>query len=311
MKKLITIMKQLLAMKKYASFALIVLVCASCSSVGKDSPNEPSKEDYTIDFQLEEGRIVLHAKVNDMDSLRFMLDNGSSATIFDSTFWLSLEKQNAPHFIQNIGNFDDYYCPTNISLSDYTYSIDTLYVASEKYSQNHFSALSLNGIIGVELFYKNIVDVDFENQKIHISDQLPENIQDYKQYDMISLHKQGDPYYHKMRFLTVDGLYDKKGEPVSSHFLIDLGSITNNLDYPFCDNIDIEKSKSMASDTTSMIHMLLNKYPMIETVYMDTFADTAHVDNFKNGVIGIAFLKHFNVIFDYPHNKLYLKPNRQ
>ena len=111
MKKLIAIMKQLLAMKKYASFALIVLVCASCSSVGKDSPNEPSKEDYTIDFQLEEGRIVLHAKINDMDSLRFMLDNGASTTMFDSTFWLSFRQQNAPHFIQNSGNFDYYYCP--------------------------------------------------------------------------------------------------------------------------------------------------------------------------------------------------------
>ena len=299
-------------MKNHALFILIPLVITSCSSMGKkEALSIPQKEECAFDFKLEQGRIVIYAKINDMDSLRFMLDNGASATIFDSTFWLSLEKQNAPHFIQNIGNFDDYYCPTNISLSDYTYSIDTLYVASEKYSQNAFSALSLNGIIGVELFYKNIVDIDFENQKIHISDQLPENIQDYKQYDMISLHKQGDPYYHKMRFLTVDGLYDKKGEPVSSHFLIDLGSITNNLDYPSCDNIDIEKSKSMASDTTSMIYMLLNKYPMIETVYMDTFADTAHVDNFKNGVIGIAFLKHFNVIFDYPHDKLYLKPIKQ
>jgi len=297
-------------MKKHALFILIPLVITGCSYMGeKEAQSIPQKEECAFDFKLEQGTIVIYAKINDMDSLRFMLDNGSSATIFDSTFWLSLEKQNAPHFIQKSGNYDYYYCPTSLSLSDYTYFIDTIYVASEKYSHDFFSALSLKGMIGVELFNKSIVGVDFENQKIHISDHLPENIQDYQKYDMVSLHKQGDPYYHKMRFLTVDGLYDKKGEPVSSHFLIDLGSITNNLDYPSCDNIDIEKSKSMASDTTSMIYMLLNKYPMIEAVYMDTFADTVHVDNFKNGVIGIDFLRHYNVIFDYPHNKLYLKPN--
>lgn len=299
-------------MKKHALFFLIPLVITGCSYMGeKEAQSIPQKEECAFDFKLEQGRIVIYAKINDMDSLRFMLDNGASTTMFDSTFWQSFKQQNTPHFIQKSGNYDYYYCPTTISLSDYCYSIDTIYVASEKYSQNYFSSLSLKGMIGVELFNKSIVGIDFENQKIFICEHLPENIQDYKQYDMISLHKQGDPYYHKKRFLTVDGLYDKKGEPVSSHFLIDLGSITNNLDYPSCDNIDIEKSKSMASDTTSMIYMLLNKYPMIEAVYMDTFADTAHVDNFKNGVIGIAFLKHFNVIFDYPHNKLYLKPNRQ
>ena len=138
---------------------------------------------------------------------------------------------------------------------------------------------------------------------------MPENIQDYQKYDMVSLHKQGDPYYHKFRFLTIDGLYDKNGEPVSSNFLIDLGSVTNNIDYPFCDKIDIAKSKSMVNDTASIIYSLLNQCPMIESVYMDTFADTVHVDNFKNGVIGIDFLRNYNVIFDYPHNKLYLKPN--
>ena len=299
-------------MKNHALFILIPLVITSCSSMGKkEALSIPQKEECAFDFKLEQGTIVIYAKINDMDSLRFMLDNGASTTMFDSTFWQSFKQQNTPHLIQKSGNYDYYYCPTTISLSDYCYSIDTIYVASEKYSQNFFSSLSLKGMIGVELFNKSIVGIDFENQKIFICDHLPENIQDYKQYDMISLHKQGDPYDHKKRFLTVDGLYDKKGEPVSSHFLIDLGSITNNLDYPSCDNIDIEKSKSMASDTTSMIYMLLNKYPMIEAVYMDTFADTAHVDNFQNGVIGIAFLKHFNVIFDYPHNKLYLKPNRQ
>ena len=65
----------------------------------------------------------------------------------------------------------------------------------------------------------------------------------------------------------------------------------------------------MVNDTASIIYSLLNQCPMIETVYMDTFADTVHVDNFKNGIIGIDFLRHYSVIFDYPHNKLYLKPN--
>ncbi len=222
---------------------------------------------------------------------------------------MSIKEYKNPHFIQKSGNFDYYYCPTSISLSDYTYSIDTMYVASERYSHDYFSALSLNGMIGVELFYKSIVSIDFGNQKIHIGHQLPENIQDYEQYEMVSLRKHGDPYYHKFRFLTINGLYDKNGEPVSSNFLIDLGSVANNIDYPFCDNIDIAKSKSMAKDTASMIYLLLNKCPMRESVYMDTFADTIHIDNFKNGVIGIDFLRHFDVIFDYPDNKLYLKPN--
>lgn len=297
-------------MKNHALFILIPLVITSCSSMGKkEALSIPQKEECAFDFKLEQGRIVIYAKINDMDSLRFMLDNGASTTMFDSTFWQSFKQQNTPHFIQKSGNFDYYYCPTSISLSDYTYSIDTIYVASERYSHDYFSALSLNGMIGVELFYKSIVSIDFGNQKIHIGHQLPENIQDYEQYEMVSLRKHGDPYYHKFRFLTINGLYDKNGEPVSSNFLIDLGSVANNIDYPFCDNIDIAKSKSMAKDTASMIYLLLNKCPMRESVYMDTFADTIHIDNFKNGVIGIDFLRHFDVIFDYPDNKLYLKPN--
>jgi len=297
-------------MKKHALFILIPIVITGCSSMWKkEALSIPQKEECAFDFKLEQGRIVIYAKINDMDSLRFLLDNGATTTIFDSTFWMSIKEYKNPHFIQKSGNFDYYYCPTSISLSDYTYSIDTIYVASERYSHDYFSALSLNGMIGVELFYKSIVSIDFGNQKIHIGHQLPENIQDYEQYEMVSLRKHGDPYYHKFRFLTINGLYDKNGEPVSSNFLIDLGSVANNIDYPFCDNIDIAKSKSMAKDTASMIYLLLNKCPMRESVYMDTFADTIHIDNFKNGVIGIDFLRHFDVIFDYPDNKLYLKPN--
>ena len=299
-------------MKKHALFILIPLVFTSCFYVGKNEVQSlPQKEEYTLDFQLEQGRIVLCAKIDDMDSLRFLLDNGTTTTVFDSIFWTSIKELKTPHFIQKSGSFDIYHCPTSISLSDYTYSIDTIFVASEKHSHDLFSALSLNGIIGVELFNKSIVGIDFEDQKIHVCNQLPESIRDYKQYDMISLHKRDEPYYHKFRFLTIDGLYDKNGEPVSSNFLIDLGSVTNNIDHPFCDHIDIAKSESMANDTTSMIYWLLKKCPIIESVYMDALTDTAHIDHVKNGVIGINFLRHFDVIFDYPHNKLYLKPNEK
>ena len=65
----------------------------------------------------------------------------------------------------------------------------------------------------------------------------------------------------------------------------------------------------MINDTTSVIYLLLKKYPVVNAVSMDYTGDTALVDNFKNGIIGINLLRHFDVIFDYPHNKLYLKPN--
>lgn len=298
-------------MKKFFLFICLSLYLFCCSNNRGEKTLLESKEDITIDFQLEQGRIVLYAKINDMDSLRFMLDNGATATVFDSDFWSSFENTSESHIIKESSRLSTYFCPTSIALSKYIYSIDTVYIASKDYSDNHFSSLSLNGMIGVELFYKKVVSIDFEHHKIHISDQLPENIQNYKKYDMISSYKHDNPYYSKFRFLSVDGLFNKKGEPVTSNFLIDLGCVTNNIDCPFCDNIDIKKSKEMSKDTNSIIYALINKYPMIETVYMDATSDTMHIDHFKSGVIGIDFLKHFNVIFDYPHNKLYLKPIKQ
>ena len=80
----------------------------------------------------------------------------------------------------------------------------------------------------------------------------------------------------------------------------------------FFNKLDIESSMQ---DSLSLPHYLLE--------YRDGFdrssllADTDGNSFFEShscwniaGIIGVEFLKKFHVIFDYPHDKLYLKLNR-
>ncbi|MBQ6155662.1 MAG: hypothetical protein IJK22_03575 [Bacteroidales bacterium] len=63
---------------------------------------------------------------------------------------------------------------------------------------------------------------------------------------------------------------------------------------------------SLKQDTSSQAYDLLRKTNQLN----DQFLPITDDYNIKeDGLLGMDYLSQHNVIFDYPHNKLYLKPN--
>ncbi len=289
--------------------ALLAMSLKGCHSTAPKQ--EPTAQDYEFDFHLEKDRIIIYPAVNGYDSLKFILDNGMFSTVFTPQGWEMMLRKGVskPEFLHPLGSYFSYYLfPTEVKVGSYTYKKDTVQLGNQEWAEG-FEIPDLKGFIGMDLFMDNIVQIDFEKQKVTLKQTLPDDIGSYEQYELLSFSKKDVPYYNKYRFIKLDGFYDLSGNAVTTNFLIDLGCVTNNLDYPFFTKINRDFSRNI--DTNSLTYRLLFDYPIMDTYYIEAETDTTHIDNDRGGVIGIAFMKHHTVIFDYPNNRLYLKRKGQ
>ena len=63
---------------------------------------------------------------------------------------------------------------------------------------------------------------------------------------------------------------------------------------------------SLKQDTTSQAYDYLLKTHQLNDYYIPITDDYIVKED---GTLGVDYLSQHSVIFDYPHNKLYLKPN--
>lgn len=267
--------------------------------------------------ELSGGIIVVKATIDNYpDSLNFIFDTGNTGFSIDSVTadQLGLKMVTSSRFIKGIAGIKkaiftyDHaihfpgFTPSNFDLhvSDYT-------IFEEVYG------LKINGIVGFSFFQQYIVKIDYDKHLIECF--LP---------GAINYPKAGQFLPTTLYKYPVNTVELKEQSFVQSNSIFDLGAGLNylvstrlvnetNLFYPKKKLYPIQVEGlggKKVIDMTIVKKLKIGSY-RFKNVPIHVFEDEYNILNYPNlgGLIGSDLLRRFNLILNYPEDKIHILPN--
>lgn len=291
----------------------------------------PYRGTITMPFELINNLIVLPVRINDSDTLKFVLDTGAGRTIItelgvDQSFNIQYtgeidlrglgSKGSIPALISN-GN--------KIFLEGIEGDNHSVVLLLEGvFNLSSFMGTQVNGLIGYDVFENFIVEIDYQRKRLFFHDpdafqekysnlandddwvELPVDIQDNKLYintDII----QSDSSKINTRFIVDSG---------ASHTLFLYPGSSKDVIIP-PNTIDSYLGSGLAGEIYGSIgrarNLILNDIVLDDVVVSypnsEDIQQALDLDN-RNGSIGADILRRFRVIFNYSDSTMLIKPNR-
>ena len=300
---------------------IVIFSFVNCKGIEPETPKTA-----THPFDLSQGFIKLDAVVSDTIHGVFALDNGKGKTSLDSAFFYS--KFDVSKFVLRKNRFGPKVYEGKIPMKIGTHSfVITVFSVLD---MEKIGAKNTNGIIGVEPFLNQIVNIDFEHLTISFSDSLKVDDSYSKNKMLLSLDAQKGTKTSNMKFVKIQCFGVKPGEKVIGHMEFDLG----------CQGSDILvmgkfikrlNAKSIKKGTVELYFGLQKSGSegyKVDSVVMGGYTinnifaarlfiiykNEPEMDglwgfNEGDGYLGIDFWRRFNLIADYKNDVLYLKPN--
>ena len=280
----------------------------------------------TLQFELVDDHIILPVSVNGSDPLNFVLDSGASATVIlesRGTKMLALEIAGelpvsgvgeGPHPVAHIVK------DTNFSVGSVRLEgLSAVYLplTSVPFFDN-YDEVYFDGVIGAPFFQRFVVEIDYDQQLISFSEpgfEAAKNGHNGAGWQELALQIQsGVPYLSTQ--VGID-----QGQSLAVKLLVDTGyrgpiSLTPETHeeiyephayFPlFSQGLSGEvQTRVGMSETLSMGDYRLENLPVS---YSITGGESDHG---SNGLVGNEVLSRFNLVFDYPNERMFVAPNQQ
>lgn len=306
--------------KKVIYILILLFTVQSCSLVFKkqDRFNVISDDaSYTIPFQLVNDRILVKVRINDIEELNFIFDNGATESFISDTIAKSLnlpvEKYIKRGDMNAVFKKTPLYRTTNFSIYDLSIANYQLGGSETKLFRKYEcdSNLVIDGLLGTDAFASfSFIKFDFVNKLIVLTKDTLEIEKDNYLDHEISVSKSGKSY--------IMGECNRK----SFYGVIDFGSPNSIVAHKrYIDKSDIDVSKYIGSKSWG-----LNSLKELDTIYKVRntiwLAGTSynneiiygHKKNVLEGDlnIGLVFFSKFsNVIFNLKDERLLLSKEKK
>jgi len=299
-----------------------LLVATTLVAAGVHAQEEfippPSQPLTTVSFSLAAESVILVKGIvlGNSDTLNFILDTGSSGISLDSTTasTLGLVPKESDINIRGIAG---------VRKAKFLYGkqlkLNSLIVDNLNFHINDYEFLSyvygvrIDGVIGYSLLSRYILKIDYDDQEITICSQ-----------GTIKYPRGGHLLQPFIRTLPVHSAQLKDHRRIRSRFLFDIGAgLSLVLSHDFeADSAVIRKKRkrfpieahgvggTLDMEMTVMKEFRLGPYRFRNVPTM-IFEDEFNVTSYPylGGLIGNQILKRFNLIINYQHREIHLKPN--
>jgi hypothetical protein len=280
----------------------------------------------TVHFEMIDDHIVLPVSINDSEPLNFVLDSGAGATVIlesRHTTTLPLEL-GAELSVSGVGDGPSPVARivegTDLSLGSVRLEdLSVIYLPLESVPFfNNFDEVYFDGVIGAPFFERFVVEIDYDRQLISFSepDSAEARIdQRDTQWREIPLQIQSGVPYITTQIST------GPEQSIAVKLLVDTGyrgpvSLTPDTHDEIYE--PREYFSTVGQGLSGDVHI---KVGMSESLSLGDF-ELNHVpvsysisggesDDDSNGLLGNEVLSHFNVVFDYPSERMFVKPNAQ
>ncbi len=266
----------------------------------------------TIPFVIEkDNRIYTYCKVNEKDSLYFLIDTGASDMVINSNR-LHKIKMDFNSVVENTGT-------TGINSVKQSRN-NTLFWGKQKYDNVKFISIPYNnelwdGVLGLSILRKHTIKIDYDTKQIYLYDK-----QNYKTNNK---NKLKITYQYNVPFIDLEiETLDKKQRKLKceidtgSDRIIDISTSYVNENKLLNVYTTAFATTKVQGDNEGVIYNVY--FPKVKISNYELYKIPGGVAQIQNGIMNIKgidgmignwFLKRFNLTFDFKNDYLYLEPN--
>lgn len=261
--------------------------------------------------------LAVEAMLNDSISGYFTIDTGMPPTgvILDSTFFYDNFDTTKLKFKFSDNNGYSYY-EGEIPITIGNVKFEGRSIAVRDFKSKIHPEYPYVGLLGVDPFLDRYTIIDMDNSRIAFVD----SIEIDSSYISLPMHTtELDPPDFNRKYISVKGFMDNKGSEKEGLFVFDTGCQPLGLiikpsfleDVPM-NNTRIEQNRLVQDiDSLQLGTIKINRVSVGKPLHP---AEVARFEKttllFGDGVIGMPLIIRFNIIMDYKHNRIYLKPSK-
>lgn len=286
------------------------------------------KKRVQIPIEIHNNLIVVRVILNDVIPLKFIVDTGvRTAILTQKAFADILQLQYSRKYTLTAPGGEkliDAYVANNVSLTlpGVVGKGHALLVLDDDYLElrNHLGT-DVHGVLGYELFSRFIIKVDYQRKTMTLM--WPEKFKQAKRYEMIPIRIQ-DTKPYLLAPVSINSEHS-----LNAKLLVDTGAshgllleletdprihlpertLNNILGRGLGGEITGKTGRIESLELGNyVIHKVLANFPDSNSYFSDTLKYN-RVD--RNGTLGGEVLSRFTVIFNFPHEKIYLKKNSE
>jgi hypothetical protein len=278
----------------------------------------------TLACKMVDNLCYLDGGFNKLSGLSLILDTGSSLSVLDGSKASGLGATPTSCYpVQGPGGGDDQFCEyagVTISTGPWTLQNQNIYGGPFSYVAKE-DGYPTDGTLGSNIFLSNVVELNYQNAQVTLTDPNVWDSTGHGELSPISISNEVVP-------LVWASVTFPDGTQVEGQFLIDTGLagtgllISTDFQKAHPELLQqLKKSSPVIQTGTSAVGgsftALLSRVPKLQ---IGNFIIQKPITSFPvnpsqdyaglAGSIGADILSHFGVVFDYVHQGLYLKPNK-
>ena len=279
-----------------------------------------------IPFGLHANLIIIPARINNSDTLHFIVDTGVSSTIITDPSITPYINSEYVRTIQLDGVGQDSTLEAHVSIGNtlqvgyaQTYNHNLVVLQKDLLKLSELIGTPINGLIGYELFERFVVTIDFRQREIFL--QLPEDYRYRPRKGTLVPLEMVD----KKPYIS-DIIISQKGSEQRVKLLLDTGAghavmlNTYSTHIPLPDTtIDVQLGIGLSGKISGSLGRLqginIGGYPLTSVVasFPDSlsFGGKLNPNAGRQGNIGGELLRRFRVTINYPEKYMVLKPIRR
>jgi hypothetical protein len=277
----------------------------------------------TIHFRLIRNLVVIKLRINDKGPFNFILDTGvGMMVITDPKMVDSINLQSKRTIrIAGLGEGDDFEAyvtpPLKIDIPDLTsYDVAATMLRTEHFNLSGFVGIPIHGLLGYEFFNNLAVKMNFVDSTLTVY--RPKDVRLFRRGEKIPITVEARKPYMQAVVLLPNGLMQQckliidlgAGHPVSLENMIKKHGLPQKF---IAANLGVGLAGPIFGFLSRIDEIDIGKYKIkkVITSFPNDYDSTTlkYMSVSRDGNLGIGLLKRFNVIFDYPDNAMYLKPN--
>jgi len=309
--------------KSCIGLLICLLSCKNKSAVIFEKSNKKSNGQIAQTIKADyKKHIYLKGIVNDSIEGNFVFDTGVCGFYLDSTFFNTMKTTDKVmnYRARGVGEGFQRIQVLNRKLGVRFDSLNYFQNFTPLMQLKKIGGRNIDGLIGYDAFKNNVVKIDYKKQYIQIIDPSDFNVP--RHYQKIPLIIENHEIYLKMNIEISDSI------AIAGNFLFDTGSqgaliLTNDM----VKKHDLKKriikktayySSAFGVGGTSSGYDLISK-----SINISQFRIKNQIVSFSNdttgalsgqhflGIAGNKLFEKFDLIIDFPHKELYLKPSHR